>query len=134
MPKVVTYRGKTLEEVQKMSMDEFISHLPSRQRRSLTRGFTSQQKKFIENVRQIKRSKKKGKSSSLKTHNRDLIILPEMIGITVEVHNGREFIPVKLTLEHLGHFLGEFATTCGRVGHGNPGIGATRSSQFVPLK
>ncbi|GAF89891.1 unnamed protein product, partial [marine sediment metagenome] len=72
MVKVVTYRGKTLEEVQKMSMDEFISLLPSRQRRSLTRGFTPPQKNFIENVRKLKRARK-GKSVSVKTHNQGRI-------------------------------------------------------------
>ena len=129
------FRGKTTEEVKKMSMDEFIELLPSRQRRSLTRGLTVEQKKFIEKIRYIRRKvKAKGKPVQLRTHNRDLIILPEMIGLTINVHNGKEFKPVKITLEHLGHFLGEFVLTCGRVSHGNPGIGATKSSQFVPLK
>jgi len=134
MPKIVKYRGKTLEDVKKMSMDEFIELIPSRQRRSLSRGFTTEQKKFIERIRDAKRASKKGKSTELRTHNRDLVILPEMIGLTVDVHNGKQFVPIKITLEHLGRCLGEFVATSGKVSHGNPGIGATKSSQFVPLK
>lgn len=63
-----------------------------------------------------------------------MIILPEMIGIAIEVHNGKEFVNVELQPEMIGHRFGEFAPTRSRVNHGSAGVGATRSSKFVPLK
>lgn len=127
--RVFTYRGLTLEELKQKSMDEFISLLPSRQRRSLTRGMSTQHIKLMERIISSKETKK-----PVKTHCRDFIILPELIGTTVQVHNGREFLRVSLIPETLGHFLGEYAPTCKQVKHSAPGIGATRGSQFVPLK
>ncbi|MHA1754787.1 MAG: 30S ribosomal protein S19 [Candidatus Odinarchaeia archaeon] len=131
MPKVFTYRGHTLEELQKMSMDNFMMLLTSRMRRSLMR-VSPKQKKFLETLRKIKNSNKK--DVKIKTHYRDIIILPEMVGLTIHVYNGKEFLPVKITPEHIGHYLGEFAPTCKKVVHGNPGVGATKSSLYVPLK
>ncbi|MEM2108934.1 MAG: 30S ribosomal protein S19 [Candidatus Odinarchaeota archaeon] len=131
MPREFTYRGSTLEELQKMSMDQFITLLPSRYRRSLKR-VSQEQKKFIEKIRKIKSSGKSG--VKIRTHNRDVVILPEMVGLTIHVHNGKEFLPVEITPDHIGHYLGEFAPTCKKVVHGNPGIGATKSSLYVPLK
>ena len=127
--RVFTYRGLTLEELKQKSMDEFISLLPSRQRRSLTRGMSTQHIKLMERIISSKETKRPDK-----THCRDFIILPELIGTTVQVHNGREFLRVSLIPETLGHFLGEYAPTCKQVKHSAPGIGATRGSQFVPLK
>jgi small subunit ribosomal protein S19 len=60
--------------------------------------------------------------------------LPEMVGATVAVHNGKEFTAVDITPEMIGHVLGEFAITNKPVRHGTPGIGASRSSMYVPLK
>lgn len=131
MPKEFTSRGYTLEELQKMSMDQFIMQLTSRQRRSLKR-VTPRQKKFLEKIRKAKSANKA--DFKIRTHNRDVIILPEMVGLTIHVHNGKEFLPVEITPEHIGHYLGEFAPTCKKVTHGNPGIGATKSSLYVPLK
>lgn len=127
--RVFTYRGFTLDELKQKSMDEFISLLPSRQRRSLTRGMSTQHIKLMERIISSKDTKR-----PIKTHCRDFIILPELIGTTVQVHNGREFLRVSLIPETLGHFLGEYAPTCKQVKHSAPGIGATRGSQFVPLK
>ena len=70
----------------------------------------------------------------VRTHCRDFIILPELIGAIVQIYNGREFLRVNLLPEMLGHYLGEYAPTCKQVKHSAPGIGATRGSQFVPLK
>jgi small subunit ribosomal protein S19 len=63
-----------------------------------------------------------------------MIILPEMIGLTVGVHNGKDFVQVEIKPEMIGHYLGEFAITNKPVRHGTPGIGASRSSMYVPLK
>ena len=134
MPKEETYRGKTLEELQNMPLEEFMNLLPSRQRRRLARGFTEQQRILLQKIRKAKQLMAKGKKVTIRTHVRDMIIIPEMIGVTIEVHNGKIYIPVTITPLHLGHYLGEFAVTNKRVVHGNPGVGATRSSQYVPLK
>jgi small subunit ribosomal protein S19 len=134
MPREFTYRGYTLEQLQSMSMDEFIMLLPSRQRRSLHRGLSPEQRTLLENVRKAKEAMRKGVNVTIKTHCRDMIILPEMVGLTIHVHNGKEFVPVEIKPEMIGHYLGEFAITNKPVKHGTPGIGASRSSMYVPLK
>jgi small subunit ribosomal protein S19 len=131
MVREFTYRGYTLDQLLQMSMDEFIKLLPSRQRRSLKRGLTEAQRKLLEKVRKYKRL---GINKPIRTHARDMIILPEMVGMTIAVHNGKEFVPVEIVPEMIGHRLGEFAITNKRVVHGRPGIGATKSSMYVPLK
>ena len=78
--------------------------------------------------------KKPGKDLGIKTHVRDLIILPEMVGAKISVHNGKEFVALDIKPEMIGHYLGEFAITNKPVRHGTPGIGASRSSMYVPLK
>jgi len=134
MPKEFRYRGFTLEDLQAMSMDEFIRLLPSRQRRSLLRGLGQEQRILLESVRKAKESSTQGQRTVVKTHARDMVILPEMVGVTLLVHNGKEFGAVEVVPEMIGHFLGEFAITNKPVKHGTPGIGASRSSMYVPLK
>ena len=134
MPKEFSYRGHNLNSITGMSMDEFINMLPSRQRRSLQRGLTPEQRILLEKLREAKEEQKQGKDVSLKTHVRDLIILPEMVGAKIAVHNGKEFVAMEIRAEMIGHYLGEFAITNKPVRHGTPGIGASRSSMYVPLK
>jgi len=117
-----------------MSMDEFIRLLPSRQRRSLQRGLTSEQRILLENIRSAKKVLKEERKAAVKTHTRDMVILPEMVGVTILVHNGKEFTAVEIAPEMIGHYLGEFAITHKPVKHGSPGIGASRSSMYVPLR
>ena len=131
MVKKFTYRGYELDALQRMPMDQFINLLPARQRRSLKRGLPPHQKKLLERLRKARQTKTK---SQIRTHNRDMIILPEMVGLTLAIHNGKEFLPLTIQIEHIGHYLGEYAPTNKAVRHGNPGIGATRGSQYVPLK
>ena len=134
MPKEFSYRGHNLSSLIGMSMDEFINLLPSRQRRSLQRGLTPEQRILLEKLREAKEAQKQGKEVNLKTHVRDLIILPEMVGIKIQIHNGKDFVNVEIKPEMIGHYLGEFAITNKPVRHGTPGIGASRSSMYVPLK
>ena len=134
MPKEFSYRGHSLNSLTGMSMDEFINMLPSRQRRSLTRGLTPEQRILLEKLRDAKEAQKQGKDVNIKTHVRDLIILPEMVGAKIAVHNGKEFVAMEIRPEMIGHYLGEFAITNKPVRHGTPGIGASRSSMYVPLK
>jgi small subunit ribosomal protein S19 len=134
MPKEFSYRGHSLNSLTGMSMDEFINLLPSRQRRSLQRGLTPEQRILLEKLREAKEAQKQGDEASIKTHVRDLIILPEMVGVKIQVHNGKEFVAMEIKPEMIGHYLGEFAITNKPVRHGTPGIGASRSSMYVPLK
>jgi small subunit ribosomal protein S19 len=135
MPKKeFSYRGHSMEELQGMSMDEFIKLLPSRQRRTLMRGLDQVQRTLLENIRRSKKAQKAEEKVIVKTHARDMIILPEMIGVNLLIHNGKEFTPVEIAPEMVGHYLGEFAITNKPVRHGSPGIGASRSSMYVPLK
>ncbi|MDH5689745.1 MAG: 30S ribosomal protein S19 [Candidatus Bathyarchaeota archaeon] len=133
MPREFKYRGYTYESLQKISMDDFIRLLPARQRRSLQRGLTIEQRKLLEKIRSVKESDG-DKKEVIKSHARDMIILPEMVGVTLLVHNGKEFVRLEVKPEMIGHYLGEFAITNKPVRHGTPGIGASRSSMYVPLK
>ncbi|MET1100931.1 MAG: 30S ribosomal protein S19 [Pyrodictiaceae archaeon] len=128
------YRGYSLEELLTMPMDEFIKLLPARQRRSLLRGLTDAQRRLLWRLRKARQKMLKGEKVVVKTHVRDMIILPEMVGLTIAVYNGKEFVPVKITPEMIGHYLGEFSPTCKQVKHGEPGLKATRSSLHVALK
>ena len=128
------YRGHTLEELKKMNMDEFVRLLPARARRSLRRGLPPRQKKLLERLRRSYRAKKRGKDILTRTHVRDMLIFPEMVGLQIGVYNGKSYEIVEVKPEMIGHYLGEFSLTRRHVQHGSPGIGATRSSKYVPLK
>lgn len=131
MAKEFTYRGKTVQELKNISVDQFLSLVPARQRRSLKRGFTPAQKKLLDKIRKVKGTNTK---KIIKTHCRDMIIVPEMIGITLLVYKGKEFVAVNIIEDMLGHYLGEFTLNRSRVQHSAPGIGATRSSAAVSVK
>ncbi|RLG87527.1 MAG: 30S ribosomal protein S19 [Thermoprotei archaeon] len=128
------YRGKTLEELLEMPMDELVELLPARARRSLRRGFTPEQRTLLEKVIKARKALAEGKNVVIKTHVRDMIVLPIMVGLTIAVFNGKEFVPVKIVPEMIGHYLGEFAPTTKITKHGEPGLKATRSTLFVALK
>lgn len=131
MVKQFEFRGVGLEELQNMSLEKLLPLLNSRQRRSLTRGITDGKRKLIEEIKAAKAGKLK---TPIKTHLRDLIILPNMVGVTLNVFSGKEFVPLTIVPEMIGHYLGEYVVTNKRVTHGAPGVGASRSSLYVPLK
>ena len=120
-----TYRGRSLKELREMSHEEFARLLPSRQRRTVQRGFSDQQKILLQKLQ---------KKDNLRTHCRDMIILPAMVGKTLRVHNGKEYLPLSIQEFMIGHCLGEFIFTRKRVQHNAPGIGATRSSASVSVR
>ena len=111
--KVFKFKGKTLEELQALPVDEFVALLPARQRRSYKRGFDEEKKGLIEKI---------AKKDRVKTHHRDMFILPSMVGRTVQVHNGKEYIPITIAPEMIGHFFGEFALTRKKVTHTSMGV------------
>ena len=127
-----TYWGVSEESVSEIPMEKFIKLTTSRNRRTLLRLKNNPVlKAFIEKVRKIKQ---KGAKKMIKTHVRDAIVLPEWVGLTFGVHNGKEFKTVEITPDRVGGRLGDFSFTVGRVLHSGPGVGATRGSKFVPLK
>ena len=127
-----TYRGHTLDELQEMSVEEVAELLPARQRRTITRGLGAEHRKLLEKSR--RRDAEETASEPIRTHLRDMPILPEFVGKTFAVYNGQSFERVEVEPEMIGHYLGEFQLTRTSVEHGQAGIGATRSSKFVPLK
>lgn len=131
MPRDYKYRGYSLEQLQGMSFETFLGLLPSRQRRTLNRGISDEKKKLIEETRLAKEGKIK---NPIRTHARDMVILPSMVGLTIHVHSGKEFVALEIKPEMVGHYLGEYVITNKKVAHGTPGIGASRSSLYVPLK
>ena len=122
------YRGFSIEELTGKSIEELLPYLPARARRSLKRGLTPRQYRFLEKIRKTEKGK------TIRTHLRDMVILPEFVGHTIAIHNGKEFQPVTIKPEMIGHYLGEFALTRKEVKHSGPGVGATRSSKYLPLK
>ncbi|OLE40248.1 MAG: 30S ribosomal protein S19 [Thaumarchaeota archaeon 13_1_20CM_2_39_20] len=131
MVKEFKYRGIQIDELQNLSLEKLFVLLPSRARRSLTRGITDNKRKLLEETKLAKAGKI---NTPIKTHLRDVIILPYMVGVTIQVFAGKEFRPIVIKPEMVGHYLGEFALTNKRVVHGAPGVGASRSSLYVPLK
>lgn len=128
MVREILYRGKKADELKQLDTREFARYLKSEEKRNALRQFDSIER-FIA---QCKICVEKGKP--IRTHLRHLIITPKMIGFTIYVHNGKEFTPVKIQTEMMGHRLGEFSVTRRKVDHGAPGIGATRSSAALSVK
>lgn len=121
-----TYRGFRIDDLKQMGISDLVKIMPARARRKINRGLTRGEETFLENIR--------SGDEKIRTHLRDMIILPEMIGREVEIYNGKEFVKVEFQPESVFHYLGEFALTRKRVAHGAAGIGATRGSKYVPLK
>lgn len=126
--KEFTYRGKAIEELKKLDIREFAKLLKSNERRTLLRQ-TSEIQKFIARC-----SKKVQEKKPIKTHLRDLVIVPQLIGLKILIYNGNTFVPIEVNAEMLGHRLGEFSVTRQKVKHGAAGIGATRSSASMSVK
>lgn len=114
------YRGKSLEELKAMSLKELALILPARQRRKIKRGLSEGEKHLIEKV---------NKKGTVKTHLRDMIVVPQMVGKTLMIHTGKEFVPILIQAESIGHYLGELSLSRKKVGHSTPGVGATNSSK-----
>ena len=123
--KEFTYKGKTLAELQEMDIKTIAALYPARQRRTLLRGFTEPQKNLLKNLQE---------KDMVKTHCRNMVVLPSMVGKTIMLYTGKEFVAVRVITEMLGYYLGEFALTRKRTQHSAPGIGATRSSASASVR
>merc|ERR1712117_348395 len=130
-----TYRGVDLDQLLDMGSEQLMELFCCRARRRYSRGLT---RKPMTLVKRLRKAKKEAppleKPEVVKTHLRNMVIIPEMIGSIVGVYNGKTFNQVEIKPEMIGHYLGEFSITYKPVKHGRPGIGATHSSRFIPLK
>ena len=126
--KQFTFKGMKVDELLSLDTREFAKFIKSRERRSILRNFDIIEKFLARAKKRIEKGKQ------IKTHLRDLIIVPKMIGMNIFVHSGKEFTQVRVTEEMIGHRLGEFALTRKQVKHGAPGIGATKSSAAASVK
>lgn len=126
MPSEFKFYGKSKEELKLISLNDFFNLIPSRQRRSLKRGLNDEQKKLLENI--------KTSVKPVKTHMRNMIIVPEMLDKRISVYNGKSFVEIMVDEEMLGRYLGEFVQTRNRVAHSAPGVGATKSSSAVSVR
>eukprot|EP00344_Euplotes_crassus_P002896 CAMPEP_0197008718 /NCGR_PEP_ID=MMETSP1380-20130617/46610_1 /TAXON_ID=5936 /ORGANISM="Euplotes crassus, Strain CT5" /LENGTH=156 /DNA_ID=CAMNT_0042429485 /DNA_START=35 /DNA_END=505 /DNA_ORIENTATION=+ len=130
-----SYRGVDLEQLMDLSIEDLMKLLPCRARRRFNRGLKRKPMALIQRLRKAKKEcVPPEKPAVVKTHLRDMIIVPEMIGNIVGVYNGKTFNQVEVKPEMVGHYLGEFSISYKPVKHGRPGIGATHSSRFIPLK
>ena len=120
-----TYHGFNIEQLKAMSMDELLIIMPSGARRKVLRGFTRDELDVRVKI---------AENDSVRTHSRSMIILPEMVGKNVAIYSGKDFISGEIPVEGIFHYFGEFAPTRKKVAHGSAGIGATKSSKYVPLK
>lgn len=122
------YRGVEIEELKKMNLREFAKLVKSRARRTIIRNADIIEK-FVQ-----KCEKKSSKDRPIKTHDRTLIIVPKMLGKTIQVYNGKEFLRVTIDETMLGHRLGEFSLTRKIAKHTKVGVGATKSTSSTSKK
>jgi small subunit ribosomal protein S19 len=120
------WQGKNEDEIKQLDLEEFSLLVNSRIRRTLKRGFTPIQKTLLKLIA--------SDDKNIKTHCRDMPVLPQMIGKTIRIHNGKDFHPLIVTAEMLGHYLGEFSQTRKSVSHSAAGVGATRSSKAISAR
>lgn len=128
MAKEFTYRGKTIQELQAMNIEEFAKLCNTRTRRSLKHGVDNHL------LKKILKAKDNPKAKPVKTHRRDIIVTPQMIGVRLAVYKGNSFENLDITEKMLGHYLGEFISTRKRLQHGKAGIGATKSSTAITAR
>lgn len=126
----IAFKGKTSTEALQLSDEEFRKMVNTHIRRSMKRN-ALEYRNLVEKVAKLKG---KGSSKPIKTQCREAVILPSWIGLRFEVYDGKQFMPMDITANMLGHKLGEFAFSTKRVQHSAPGIKATRGSKFLSVK
>jgi len=130
-----SYRGIELEKLLDLPNEDFVELVHSRARRRFQRGLKRKPMGLIKKLRKAKKEALPNeKPAVVKTHLRDMIVVPEMIGSVIGIYNGKVFNTVEIKPEMTGHYLAEFSISYKPVRHGRPGIGATHSSRFIPLK
>jgi len=122
------FRGKNMEELKAMSLEQFAALCNSRAKRNLLKGFD---KKLL---KKIEKAKTNPKAKPVRTHGRDLVVIPAMVGVKLAIHKGNTFEQLEVTGKMLGHYTGEFVLTRKKLQHGKAGIGATKSSTAVTAR
>ena len=131
MAKQFFYHGKSLAELKQMEDSQFLALLPARQRRKLKRGLAAEHKLLLKRIDMVLKGKSK---KPIKTHCRDMIVLPRMVDLTIHIHSGNRYVQVMIIPQMIGTYLGEYSLTRSRVQHSAPGVGATRSSAAASVK
>merc|ERR1711972_1014260 len=107
-----TYRGVDLDQLLDMSNEQLVELFPARQRRRFRRGL---KRKHMALLKRLRKAKKEcpalEKPAVIKTHLRNMIIVPEMVGSMVGVYNGKTFNQVEIKPEMISHYLAEFSIT-----------------------
>ncbi len=134
MVKKDVWKGIDEDKISGVSVEDFLKITTSRERRSLKRALENRNKRYKELIDKVREIKKENPKKQIRTHIRYAVILPEWVGLSFGVYNGKEFKNVDITVNKVGKRLGDYAHTTGRVAHSGPGVGATRGSKFVPLK
>ncbi|QEU59136.1 Rps15 [Kluyveromyces lactis] len=130
--KTYSYKGVDLEKLLEMPTEDFVKLAPARVRRKFARGLSEKPAGLMKKLRAAKLSAPENeKPAVVRTHLRNMIIVPEMVGSVVGVYNGKVFNQVEIRPEMVGHYLGEFSITYTPVRHGR--AGAT-TSRFIPLR
>ena len=131
-----TYQGIDFDDLLKMEKHDFFQLLGSRPRRRLLQREVPH--KYIRLYKKCIAEKELTqygeKPKMIKTHLRNAIILPELVGSTVGVYNGKTFVPVEIKADMIGYYLGEFSMTYKPIRHGKAGIGASKGSKAVAPK
>ena len=130
--KEFTYRGYTLDELKAMPLisdeeEDIRGTLPARARRKLSRGLTRENDRLKLRIEQ-------SDGKTIRTQCRDMLVLPTFVGSTIAIYNGKQYVPIEIKPEMIGHYFGEFSMTRRSVTHSGPGVGATKSSKHVALK
>ena len=129
------YRGVELEKLIEYPMDQLVKLMRSRQRRRFAHGIHQRYDRLIKKLKKARKEAAYGeKPKAVKTHLRNCIVLPEMVGSIVDVYGGKYWNSVEVRSDMIGHYLGEFSLTYKPIKHGKVGVGATRSSKFTSLK
>lgn len=134
MVKKDVWKGVDEDVIVDLSMEDFLKKATSRERRTINRALANKNKRYKTLIEDVRKTKKENPQKVIRTHMRSAVILPEWVGLTFGIHNGKEFKKIEITVKKVGKRLGDFAHTTGRVAHSGPGVGATRGSKFVPLK
>merc|ERR1712221_6830 len=135
--KKYTYRGVDLDQLLAIKSENLIELLGCRQRRHFNRGIKRREENFLKRLRKAKKAMTGEigeKPACVKTHLRNVVVIPEMVGSVIGIYNGKVFNQIEVKPEMINHYIGEFSMTYKPVRHGRPGIGATHSSRFIPLK
>lgn len=130
-----TFQGIDLDEILKMPLLSFTTLLKSNARRHILRGLSPREVTLIKKCLHAKQNPNEdNKIGVVRTHARSMVILPIFVGNLIAVYNGKVFVPLEVKPEMIGHRFSDYVGTKSSGGHGRPGVGATSSSKFVPLK